>query len=70
MTGTPVLHFVGFKDDRVHDAIRVFGRPDFWQRIWDRRAASEVAPGDVVVFACGDEAAAPTDHAFDDSAIQ
>jgi hypothetical protein len=31
------LHFVGFKDDRVHNARRVFGQPDFWHRIFDRR---------------------------------
>jgi hypothetical protein len=70
MTDAPTLHFVGFSDDRVHSAIKVFGRPDFWHRFWDHRAAAEVAPGDVVVFAVGDETRRPNDFAFDDSAMQ
>jgi hypothetical protein len=70
MTSEPVLHFVGFEDDRVHGAIKVFGRPDFWHRFWDHRAAAEVAPGDVVVFAHGDETMPPKQYAFDDSAMQ
>lgn len=45
------LHFVGFEDDRVHAARRVFGDPDFYHRIWDVRAHQEIAPGDRVVFA-------------------
>lgn len=49
------LHFVGFKDDRVWNALRVFGRPDFWHRIWDSRARQEVVPGDIAIFASGDE---------------
>ena len=45
------VHFVGFKDGRVNNAIRVFGRPDFFHRVWDKRAIAEVADNDVVVFA-------------------
>src|ERR1700704_6311271 len=63
MIDAPVLHFVGFEDDRVHSAIKVFGRPHFWHRFWDHRAAAEVAPGDVVVFAHGDETMPPKDYA-------
>jgi hypothetical protein len=70
MMGTPTLHFVGFKDDRVHGALKVFGRPDFWHRFWDYRAAAEFSPGDVAVFASGDETTPPKDFAFDDSAMQ
>jgi hypothetical protein len=70
MTNEPVLHFVGFEDDRVHGAIKLFGRPDFWHRFWDHRAAAEVASGDVVVFAHGDETMPPKQYAFDDSAMQ
>jgi hypothetical protein len=70
MIDAPVLHFVGFEDDRVHSAIKVFGRPHFWHRFWDHRAAAEVAPGDVVVFAHGDETMPPKEYAFDDSAMQ
>lgn len=65
-----MMHFVGFKNDRVHNAIRVFGKPDFWHRRWDRRAVDEIAEGDVVVFADGDENSPVDPHAFDDSAVQ
>ena len=36
----------------------------------DRRAVDEVAPGDVVVFADGDEHSPVDPYAFDDSAHQ
>jgi hypothetical protein len=68
MTAQPVIHFVGFKDDRWWNAIAVFGRPDFVHRHWDYHAVSEVCPGDVVVFASGDEHSTPTVFAYDDSA--
>ncbi len=63
-----MLHFVGFKDDRWHNAVRAFGRPDFVHRFWDRRAMDEVAPDDVVVFADGDEHQPVREFAYDDSA--
>lgn len=61
------LHFVGFKDDRVWNALRVFGPPDFWHRVFDARAKAEIAPGDEVVFANGsiDDPTTPFTH--DDS---
>lgn len=49
----PCVHFVGFRDDRWWNAIRVFGRPDFVHPRWDTRARREIAPGDVVIFAEG-----------------
>lgn len=49
-----VVHYVGFKDDRYWNAFRVFGGPRFFHRWWDQRAAREIAPGDVVVFADGE----------------
>ena len=63
----PPLHFVGFKDDRVWAALRLFGPPDFWHRIWDARAMAEIAPGDEAVFATGgmDDPVRPFTH--DDS---
>jgi uncharacterized protein (DUF2342 family) len=64
------LHFVGFKDDRIHIARRVFGEPDFYHRHWDLRAVSMVLPGDVAVFADGDEHTTPKLQAFDDSQTQ
>ena len=70
MVKAPAVHFVGFKDDRVHNARRIFGEPDFWHRFWDHRAAAEVAPSDVVIFATGDETTPPMPFAFDDSAMQ
>jgi hypothetical protein len=63
-----MLHFVGFKDDRWWNARKTFGHPDFIHRHWDYRAVCEVVPGDVVVFAKGDEHSTPTPFAFDDSA--
>jgi hypothetical protein len=63
------MHFVGFKDDRWHNAVKTFGMPDFVHRHWDYRAVAEVCPGDMVVFATGDETATPTVYAYDDSAF-
>lgn len=63
----PPLHFVGFRDDRVWAALRLFGPPDFWHRIYDMRAKQEIAPGDEAVFATGsiDDLPKPVSH--DDS---
>jgi len=47
------LHFIGFKDDRYWNAVRVWGLPDFYHRVWDHRARQEVVPGDTAVFATG-----------------
>jgi len=71
--GTPyeergLYHFVGFKDDRYLTAVKTFGKPDFVHRFWDRRARDEVAPGDVVFFAEGDETQPVREFAYDDSA--
>ena len=62
-----MLHFVGFKNDRYWNAVRVFGQPDFVHRIWDQRAQCEVMDGDVAVFANGDEHCPPSPFNFDDS---
>jgi hypothetical protein len=62
------VHFVGFKDDAFNRAKRVFGAPDFVHRRWDARAVDEVAEGDMVVFATGDEAQPVDPFAYDDSA--
>lgn len=63
-------HFIGFKDDRVHSARKVFGKPDFYHRHWDNRAASMIADGDVAIFADGDDKMTPHMFAFDDSQMQ
>ncbi len=59
------LHFVGFKDDHVHAARKIFGEPDFYHRRWDVRALADVAPEDTVIFA--GEWTPPSEHAWDDS---
>lgn len=66
----PCYHFVGFKDDRVFTARRAFGVPDFYHRTWDNRAVQMIVPGDVVIFADGDETEAPRAISFDDSQFQ
>lgn len=61
-------HFVGFKNDRFNSAVRTFGKPDFIHRFWDVRAVLEVAPGDRVIFADGNEFQPVNEWTFDDSA--
>jgi hypothetical protein len=58
------LHFVGFKNDRLHSAVKVWGKPDFYHRFYDRRAVADIAPGDIVVFAGSQEL---VEFSFDDS---
>ena len=62
-------HFVGFKNDRVYNALSVFGYPDFWHRLWDERAVREVADGDIVLFANGDETQPVREFTHDDSQL-
>lgn len=59
-------HFVGFRDDRYWNAVRVFGLPDFIHRGWDLRARREIAPGDFVVFAEGCEGQEPRRKSYHD----
>ncbi|QWC56440.1 hypothetical protein F7D01_04435 [Erythrobacter sp. 3-20A1M] len=54
-----LVHFVGFRDDRYWNAVRVFGPPDMIHPVWDMYAANDVAPGDTVVFATGEADRAP-----------
>lgn len=51
----PVIHFVGFKDERYYNAVRVWGSPHYVHIRWDRRAQRDIVEGDIVVFAYGDE---------------
>lgn len=60
------VHFVGFRDDRYWNAVRVFGRPDVIHRIWDRRATREIGPDDLIIFAAGDETQEPSARNGDD----
>jgi len=52
-----MMHFVGFTGEEYVRACRVFGRPDFVHRFNDDRFkfGGEFAPGDVAVFANGEE---------------
>ena len=61
------VHFIGFKDGRYHNAVKVFGQPDFIHRYWDVRAKQELVSGDVAVFATGTECDTPKLHTFNDS---
>lgn len=47
------VHFVGFRDDRYWNAIKVWGEPNFIHISWDKRAQREIMEGDTVVFAKG-----------------
>lgn len=49
-----LLHFVGFRDDRYWNAVRVWGAPDMIHEAWDNYAADDTAPGDIVIFAYGE----------------
>lgn len=62
----PALHFVGFRDDRYWNAVRVFGPPDFIHPGWDKRAKREILPVDVVVFATGTSAQKPRARSYTD----
>jgi hypothetical protein len=61
-----VIHFVGFRGDEYLRAIRIFGKPDFIHRGWDLRALREIAEGDVVIFAKGDDSQPPSKHSYED----
>jgi hypothetical protein len=60
------IHFVGFRDDRYWNAVRVFGRPTFIHRGWDLRARREIDRDDLVVFADGPHDQAPRVKSYDD----
>ena len=64
---THVVHYVGFRDDRYWNAIKVFGLPDFYHRVWDRRARQEIVEGDVAIFANGSIDDEPKPISWDDS---
>ena len=62
----PALHFVGFKGDEFISAVRVFGKPDFFHRVFDARALAEFMDDDTIIFARG-TANKFTPFTFDDS---
>lgn len=54
MQSRPAVHFVGFRDDRYWNAVRIWGQPDFIHETWDNYARDDMAPRDIVIFANGD----------------
>jgi hypothetical protein len=62
------VHFVGFRGDEYWSAAKVWGRPGFIHRGWDKRATMEVADGDIVIFATGQHDQIPRDFNFNDIA--
>ncbi|MET3648047.1 hypothetical protein [Phyllobacterium ifriqiyense] len=60
------VHFVGFKGDEYHSAVKAFGPPHFIHRGWDLRAQREIADGDLIVFAAGSADQAPRRKSFND----
>lgn len=62
----PCIHFIGFRDDRYWNAVRIWGRPHFIHGGWDVRAQREIGDGDLVVFAEGDETQPPRKQNFND----
>ena len=66
------VHFVGFRGEEFWSAVRVWGRPDFFHRVWDHRArdGGEFDPeNDFFVFAKGTEHDAPSKFSFNDSEV-
>ena len=51
----PCTHFVGFRGDEYHSAVKIFGEPNFFHRVFDIRAKADIIEGDTVVFANGTE---------------
>ncbi|PCJ68255.1 MAG: hypothetical protein COA62_15950 [Rhodobiaceae bacterium] len=62
-----MIHFVGFKNDRYWNAIRVWGQPDFVHRRWDHRAISDIEDADTVIFADGNEHQRLARYSYNDS---
>lgn len=62
-------HFIGFKKDEFNSAVKVWGVPDFFHRVWDVRARQEVVKGDVAIFACGVFTDTPSPWTFNDSQV-
>jgi hypothetical protein len=60
------VHFVGFRGDEFWSAVRLWGRPDFIHRRWDKRAQREICEEDLVIFAVGDWTQPVAAHNGDD----
>lgn len=49
------VHFIGFRGEEYWSAVKIWGKPDFIHQRFDRRAQRDIGPGEVVVFARGDD---------------
>lgn len=58
----PTIHFVGFKDDRYWNVVKVWGKPDFYHIWFDKRALRDFGPDDIVIFATGEHDQEPKKH--------
>ena len=65
----PALHFIRFRGEEYHSAVKIFGSPDFIHRHWDARARDEIMPGDIAVFATATDLDAVAPYTFNDSVI-
>jgi hypothetical protein len=63
----PAVHFIGFRGEEYHSAVRVWGLPDFYHRGWDTRAQREIAEGDVLVFGPKADPEYVSPYTYDDS---
>jgi hypothetical protein len=69
MENYSAIHFVGFKGEEFHRAVKVFGAPDFIHRWNDGRCRSMIEPQDVAIYANGTEVPNPSVYSFDDSEV-
>jgi hypothetical protein len=60
------VHFVGFRDDRYWNAVKIWGKPHYIHRGWDLRARRELNKTDIVIFAEGSHNQTKRHKSFDD----
>jgi hypothetical protein len=63
-----MLHFVGFEGDEYWSAVKIWGAPQYIHRWNDKRLWTEVAEGDIVVFARSKESTI-CKYSFNDSEV-
>lgn len=66
MPSPVIIHFVGFRDDRYWNAVKVFGPPHFIHPGWDLRAQRDIDDNDLVIFANGEYDQVPRVRSFND----
>ena len=65
-TRSVIVHFVGFRDDRYWNAVKIFGFPHFIHPGWDIRAQRDIGDNDLVIFANGEYDQLPRVRSFND----